>query len=314
LSLDHRHWRVSDLLADGSTVRVTLPGDDASSLDDAAELTLPIRDRLGVYLDPALPGPEGALLAAVVAADPGLDAVAADAADVALLFAPPGPAPSGPAADRPALLLTESPEGSAPALVARRAGADGDPAHRRPAFGPTFEALALGRVGTDLTAGERKGAGALTEPAPAPTLAEETSPGPPRLTLDLRLLSAPYDLAEGRGLPLYLGLGLRWLAGTGELVPYAAAGRDLVTSARDELGLAPRPRRAGSFGPLHAGGETLTAALLASPTAGGLTPLSPADTDRLPTGGDPDRGAPFLVLALLLLGLEWHLFRTRRMP
>lgn len=307
-------FEVADLVADGSTVRAAVAAAaggpaDASSLGDVAELVLPRRERLGVFVDPALPAAERGLLLGVLDADPGLDPAPAGEARVALLFAPPGPEPTAPGG-LPALLVTEPADpATTPVLRARRPTADED----LPPFGPTFRALGLDRPGTDLSAGETPGA--PVEVAPEPTLTEERGDGPALLAVDRRLLAPPYDLVEGRALPLLVGLGVRWLASTEELVPYALAGRDLAVTGRDSLGLPPRPRRAGAFAsPAHEG--TLAAGLVADHLAPEAPPtaLEPLEAGSLPGGGDADRGAPLLLLALLLLGLEWHLLRTRRIP
>ncbi|MDF1799184.1 MAG: BatA domain-containing protein [Planctomycetota bacterium] len=286
-------FALTDLGASGALVEVSLPAGDGLGLDDTAALYLPRRERLVVALDPALPAEAAGPLRAAVIADPGLDllGVTTGDADVAIAFAPAGPLVP---ASLPTLRITEDAD---LAVVATR------PPGTAP-FEPLFEALALGSIGTDL------GGEALAAPM-QPHLAESVADGPATLAINGALLAAPFDLSEGRSLPLFVGLGTRWLAGQAELLPFAAVGRDLVTTERDGLGLPLRPRATGDF---DLGEDRHHASLLdASTTFGSVAATLPPAAD-LGGGGDPDRTTPLLLLALALFMLEWFFLRTRRMP
>jgi len=286
-------FTLADLGANGALVEVALDAGDGLDLDDTAALYLPRRERLVVALDPALPADAAGPLRAAVFADPGLE-VQGDAtgdADIAIVFAPAGPTAP---ASLPTLRITED---AGLAVVATR------PATATP-FEPLFEALALGTIGTDL------GGEALATPE-QPYLSESIADGPATLAIDGALLAAPFDLSEGRTLPLLVGLGTRWLAGQAELLPFAAVGRDLVTTERDGLGLPLRPRATGDF---DLGEDRHHASLLDASTSSGSVAATLPPASDLGGGGDPDRTTPLLLLALALFVLEWFFLRTRRMP
>jgi len=151
-----------------------------------------------------------------------------------------------------------------------------------PSFAPLFDALALGQLGTGLRA---PGGPAATPEAPPSQLllVEGPTDGPATLDLPAKLIAPPYELAETRTFPLLTGTALRWLAGRTSTEP------DLRSlTSRDLLGR----------------GVTLEAPATETPVA----------LELAGTPGPAELWPALVLLAACLLGFEWYLTSTRRIP
>jgi len=287
-------YQIRGLPADGAVLHVRLAGDSAQSLASQAHLRLPKRAPIRVWV--AEDARDGALQQ-VLQADSAIEQVADPAqADVVVLGSAQAPA------KRPALRWVATEDQPQAILLQHEAELDSQDVLR----------YALGEFGLDRidatemaqTAGQAIELGAQV--------------GDQREVRVWRSLLASdrYGLVESRAFPLLVGRGLRWLAQQAPVVPYVAAGRRLpMPLASDASGFAPAedllPTVAGSFaGP---DGGAWEASLLAPwdpiPWAGGVA--SPAD--GLPT----QHGSLFtwiVLLVLALLGLEWILFGSGRIP
>lgn len=302
LGTGYPRWRYRDVPARGQLLRAALrrgARTDALPLDDSAEIILPNRPLLRVFVDAAL----HSLLGPVITADPGLHLVASaqEEADVVIR------AGAGePAGGRPTLSF-DTTEAGAAAFLIRGPAASGE------ALLATAERqLALARIdGAALAQRTGRTIGAHAEVAPER-----------RIRVWISLLQPESGFVSSRAFPLFVAGALRWLAGRVELVPYAAAGFVLPVEAdtsgyADEtgrllqpLGVAFTPPVAGRYHP-RGGPSDVIASLL---------------PDHLPRQADAVRGAaaapaaPFplrtllLLLACGLLCVEWVLYRTGRMP
>jgi hypothetical protein len=126
-----------------------------------------------------------------------------------------------------------------------------------------------------------------------------------------------------------VGFAARWLADTQTIVPFAMAGHNLPALNAEVLidsanrtfasaGVASVPPAAGIYG------DTMVA-LLSPLTSGSyfqpgvLTnqstlPIPAVAIDDIQVGGGSFLPTLLLLLALLLLVIEWYVFRTGRMP
>lgn len=290
----------TDVPALGETVRASMPGaagsTDSIALDDTASRVLPVLRALRVAVDPALDARLRASLDAVLAADRGVLVTGSDP-DVALR------ASSAFAGDLPALELVASGSQVEPILIGHDAGLDSAAvaAELVPLLGlDRFDAQALATaLGAPLAVGAR--------PADHRTL---------QLWSDL-LDPAGADLASSRAFPALVARGLRWLSDRPGFPAEMAAGRPLAGNPDlrfadggplFSFGAAPVPPVAGSLsGP---GGEPQPVALLADLAV--ERAAKQPDADLASASSTP---LSLLILALLaLLGLEWALVRTGRMP
>ena len=153
-----------------------------------------------------------------------------------------------------------------------------------------------------------------------------------RLWMWRKLLQQDFDFVNSRSFPLFVGLSIRWLAGFDEGPDQVAVGQPLAIadglvkhpggesrSFSDEF----IPGLAGSYSvvsDLDAGspalGAKVFAASLLDPQSTGVVDTSAAALPAAviaPASGY-DLVTILLFLALLLLGVEWLLFRTSRIP
>lgn len=280
-----------DLPARGQQLMVALPAGDALALDDRASLWLPDRKPLRVLLGADLPP----TLRAALAADRGLELVEGGAADVAVCRAG-----SAAAADLPALQLSGD---DAPAFVVRHEVVR-DAAEQLRA---DFDQLGLQEV--DATA--------LAEAAQKPIELQIEASGRRGVDVWAVLFGNDFDFAATRAMPLFVAKALRYLAAVPPLPFQCAAGEvlrgvDTVQRASrtlDSLGAELRLPAAGDY---QAGGRPLSASLLSPavsmPSPGVALPAPSA------SGGGGDLWPWLVLLALLLLLLEWVLVRRERMP
>ena len=307
-------WWVRDLALEGLPQILKVRTEDAEQnsfhayallLDNRAEMLIPTgRGAIGVWLGSGAP----AAFAAAVAADPGLFLSAKAEAAVAI----------GSAED----LAGVNPDTASWTLAARTdqlasvvATAEGS------SFASIFHSL-------DLASIERtQGKAEQTSDTPPITLSEQA--GALALATDVALFSAPYELIESRSFPLLVGFAARWLAGTETIMPFAAAGKALPLGDTGGMtadsgtrfataGAESVPPSAGKF-------EGAIASLLSPTTSGSAYPAGMLKSqnssafgvvtiDDIQAGGQSLLPTLLLLLALLLLVIEWYVFRTGRMP
>jgi hypothetical protein len=143
------------------------------------------------------------------------------------------------------------------------------------------------------------------------------------------LLSDDYDFTRSRSFPLFVANAVRWLANAKAWYPSVAAGRALQTVvagdrarvvAANGLVLNPPgvdfvPAGAGSL-KLDAGMKPLAVSLLDPSVTTGARDTSAELAKHSPMGFAPQAGLStwLLLLAVALLGLEWHLYQQGRVP
>ena len=291
---------VHDLPAQGDTLEVRIQGEDDLPLDDAARLTLPEREAIGVALSPNL----NASVRRAIEADPGLRP-AADSPQVAVRN-------QGEAWGEglPALEFAPLAEGRA----AFEIGYDGGRSAEQ-ALQDSVAALGLDQIdGAGLAAALQRPVGVVLQEA------ERRS-----LVLWSELLDGRYNFAGARSFPLFLSRSLRWLAGEKPWHAYLAAGRPVRDQAArssldasgqpafDLLGADYLPPRAG----LAAAGDE--AHLEVSLTNEEVS-LRAAGAALGEASGSPESAAAlglaiWLMLAALLLLLgEWHFYQRGLIP
>ncbi|QDV06035.1 hypothetical protein Poly30_15390 [Planctomycetes bacterium Poly30] len=278
------------------------PGKDSLAFDDRAEILLPELRLVRVTL--VATGNESVDLAlrAACDADPAIEVTDDTArADVVMGGVPPAGTPP-----LPRLGIAPAAEQEHSIEVMDGASRDAD----------ALLAAAVGELALDRIDAERL-ASELGRPlslgvADGLALASGTTlvSGIPRA---ISLWSELFDptrssFTESRAFPVVVGRAARWLVGSPEIVPYAASGRPLPTRLANLSGgpRFPWERAARTVSLLDP--DTTTRAAVAS----GVGPL--VDASSRETGGaGPWRFATWiLLLALLLLVLEWVLYQRGR--
>ena len=292
-----RRFRYADVPAKGQLLEVRGSSEDALALDDAAAFVLPDRSRIPVTVEPGVP----LVLRQVLATDPGL-VVRADGAAVAVRMS--GSEFGG---ELPALELSDPEQVENAFLISHEAGLD--PAD---VLEELYEGLGLNEIdamaaasalGRDVSVGAR------------PAVHRQLAVWRP-------LLEADFDFVRSRSFPLFVGLGVRWLAGFEEGPARVAAGEPVAVgdvevraAGRSARSFADRfvPAAAGPLAP--AGAPALHASLLA-PFATGVPRAGAEDVPvgAGSAGADLDLVTFLLLAALLLLAAEWVLYRTSRIP
>jgi hypothetical protein len=294
---------VRDLAAAGGLLSVRLGQGDSLVLDDAASVRLPNKPVLKVQLSPSL----DAVLRPVLDADAAVELVSAN----------------------PDLVIRRAGEpvgGNVPALEFVPVAA------QQQAFLLTHPAaLSSTAVLTDAVDNiglNQIDAMSLAREAGRPIEVSIASGRGWRFSVWEDLLSEHYNFTRSRAFPLFVANALRWLAGTSAWYPYVAAGQPLVAAssgdgarivdaggrAIDPLGVAFVPPRAGEL--RLAGDRTLSVSLLdpnvtrgsrdAALEVAALAPVDLAPRMTLFTW--------LLVLAVILLAVEWHFFQMGRLP
>ncbi|MCE4557945.1 hypothetical protein [Pelomonas cellulosilytica] len=291
-------WVLRDVVADGRTLRVALRQGDAFAADDAAALVLPRLQRVAVAVGPGVP----TAVADVIRHDPSLQRVDEPQAQVVVRAGGEG------ASAAPALRLV-------PAASQASAFAVKVPGPTQPDAGATLVALGLSgleagpladrlnrSIGIDLETGPRREIAAWRE------LFEEGA-----------------GFTRDAAMPLFVSRSLHWLATPAPWASHVRAGHAMRWSSPDETSTASNePAAVGAFVP-GAGaavidGHTVTASLLdeGQSRAAGLAPPAPvrAEADEARPNGTWawDAAEVALVLALLLLLVEWQAYRRGRMP
>jgi hypothetical protein len=285
-----------DLPARGETFTARLAGGDDLAADDEARLVLPRRRLLRVALSAALEGVFGPVLDA----DP---AVVRDDAQPDLVVRLAGEALFD---HLPAIVLVPEAEQEEAILLVHRAEADSS----------EVLAGALGELGLD-----RIDAAGLAQAAARP-ISAGARPGPvPQVALWRELTDrAQFQFVESRAFPVLVARSLRWLAGVEPILPYAASAEPLVGVAvleaggvrLDALGAPLAPPRVGTY--TAPGGAALHVSLLADLASAASDGGALEAGEGLGSGDGWDGVTWILLLALALLGLEWQLSRTGRMP
>lgn len=296
--VDGRRFRYLDVPATGQLLQVSLPGEDALDLDDVAAFRLPDRQPVPVAVQPGCPE----VVRSAIDADPGL---VLGGARARVVVRAAGADDFG--AGLPALELSD-PSLAEDAFLVFHAE-DQDP-------GAVLAELYTGLGLQEIDA--MAAAAALGRP-----VTMGAKPAPQRaLWVWRELLSGDYDFVRSRSFPLFMGLGIRWLAGVDDgpvrvAVGEPVAARDAEVVAGDvrgrSFGATFVPRAPGAL--LPAGGAALHAALL-DPVASGAPLQDALEVPVLPAGASSgvDLVTVLLILALLLLAAEWVLFRTSRIP
>lgn len=293
---------VRDLPADGRTVEVRLEAGDELALDDVAHLTLPTRRVIQV----ALSGGLDPAIRHAIEADPGLE-VATENASVAIRQrggAPPedasafGDLPAlefAPAADQ-AVAFEIDYAGNARAELALRA---------------SIAALGLDQID----------AASMATQAQRPVGVQLRQAELPGISVWVELL-AHYNFTGSRSFPVFISRAARWLAGEPAWHPYLAAGRPLPTATVWSLAAAPDPSldALGADFVLGAAGTVSSnrgdeAVALLSDTVTERNPGTPLVVSQA-GGGFATTGIVtwLILLALLLLGIEWYLYQRGLMP
>jgi len=294
-----------NLPAAGGLLTFELEVADALKTDNRASLRLPNRPKLRVALSPSL----DAVLRTVLTADPAVELVGASAdAQVAirqqgeLLGADLPALEFVPAAAQPAAFLIVHPATLEPAVV----------------FEHAVKAIGLKEID----------AMALAE-ASGRSIEVTVSTGPQwQFAVWQELLSEQFNFTQSRAFPLFVANAVRWLAGAPGGYAYVAAGQPLpeetwpgtepILDAQglrlDYPGVPFVPDKAGELAG-QGGSSPLMASLLdpgstLSWTGGALAPAK-----SVSPGFDGRRILLWLLLAaFVLLGWEWYLHQTGRVP
>ena len=276
-------WRDAD--ADGAVLGVSLADGDGFAADDSARLRLPERRTIRVALLAGTP----VTIRKAVAADPGLEIVGGDRAQVLV-----GNARATGSDTLPALVI-ETAASQPQAFVFAGPGEAGrsDVSTRIDEFGlaridAAALADALGRpIGVDVADADRRTIGVWGE------IVAQGSP-----------------LADGPALPLFVSQGLRWLANIDGWHPYSKAGEPMLDQSA-LYGL-PTSGRADALGALEPAPETASLTDRAV-TLAAARPLPSPSTVVEETSWPAAH--PFLLLILaagMLLAVEWVLFHRGR--
>jgi len=290
-------WLFVDVAARGQILELTLPVNDSYPADDKLVLALPHRRPLQVLVSPTLLS----LFEPLIIADSGF-----------IL-----------ASDSPDLVLRQQGEAlglGLPALEMTRAPANGH------AFEITYTAegdpdqllqqvhAALGLAEIDALA--------LAQQLQQPISLGVTFGAVRNIQLWERLLDPEGGFTTSRSFPLFLGRALRWLANTESFPsvvqtgqPLAVANGDWVTPSGSNAvtaNLPLRPTEAGLYS--NRAGVLLAAAAFDRPASFGAAALPDAKPGVAINSLRIPLWSWLVLLALMLLGVEWVLFQNGRIP
>ena len=289
--------RYADLPAKGQLLRAALPSGDALALDDVAAFALPDRTPVPVAVGPGVP----TVVRQAVASDPGL-VIRDDGARVAVRLV---------GADfgdgLPALELSD-PSGADDAFLVFH-DEDQDPSA---VLDELYTGLGLQEIDA-MAAAAALGRSVTMGAKPAPQR---------RLWVWRQLLADDYDFVRSRSFPLFMGLGVRWLARVEETPSRVAVGEPVTVGDAEVVAGEVRGRSFGAaFSPRaavrHALGDGAAVhASLLDPLATGAAPTGAIAVPQAPEGaaGGVDLVTILLMVALALLCVEWGLYRTSRIP
>jgi len=277
-------YYLRDLPARGEVLELALAESDALTLDNRARITLPSRRTVAVAVDENLDD----RFAALVAVDPALTPAAGDAQVVV-----------GGAADG-SLPAIELVTGNGIAVVYEDDLEPHDLAQLRDRFSRT----GLDRVGW------------ISGPAPGSVDGFQLEPryvpgGQRKVQIGVELLGKDCDFPQTSAFPLFVSAAIRWLAGVEAFEPFAVAGERSARVGRFSLaGSDYALPRAGRH--LDAQGRPVEVSVPAvrSPQGDVLDPVA----GLTGAGFRPGPVTLCILVALLLLSVEWWLFQKGRMP
>ena len=293
-------YRFSDVTAGGGLLTAGLSTGDAMSFDDRAQFVLPDRRQIAVAVEPGI----AEVVRQVIAADPGL--LLQDAVDAQTQIAVRSVGSTF-GAGIPTMEFSTAEQADDAFLICH-------PSEQDPVavLDDLYRGLGLSEI--DAMAASS----ALGRPMTVGTRPSERK----QLWVWQELLQPEYDFVSSRSFPLFVGLGLRWLASFEDGPVRVAVGEPLILE--DEAvtvgGTVSRsfsdvfvPTVAG----LHVGAQdTQFAASLLDREASGQVSATRATLEAATAtvAGRYDLITIILAIALLLLGVEWLLFRTARIP
>jgi hypothetical protein len=304
------HYRFRDVPAHGQSLLAALPGEDALVHDDHAQFVLPDRRPIAVAVQAGV----AAVLRQVLTADAGVVLQDTVDAETRVVIRSVGSDFGG---ELPALELSTMEQAEDAFLVFHPPGLDPDKV-----LDELYRGLGLNEIDA-----------MSTSAALGRAVTMGAKPGTrKRLWVWQKLLQPDYDFVNSRSFPLFVGLSIRWLAGFEAGPDQIAVGQplSLADAAVKHEGGQSRAFSA-SFVPGLAGSYSMASDVNASGVAVGnrgfaaslLDPHSTGVVDALAaplpaattaTASGYDLITIFLFLALLLLGVEWLLFRTSRIP
>ncbi|MFT4542614.1 MAG: hypothetical protein ACI841_000552 [Planctomycetota bacterium] len=268
-----------DLPATGGLLKVRFATSDDLPADDAVSMRLPTRSRIRVAISAEGAAYEPLLMA--LRADAAVELVAdVAAADVVL---------GGASGSVPSFDLVAAEQQGQAILIGYTGQEDADQVLQ----------LAVGELGLD-----RVDASALATSLGRPIALGAVHASARRVSLWSELMADESGLIRSRAFPILVGRAVRWLADTDPMTPYRATARALPTRV----------------------GRRASALVLATLTDGDAALLDrattlPADVAHaatldaaLPEGAGAWRPYTwFLLIALVLLGVEWALYQRGRM-
>lgn len=287
-----------DVPATGERLTVAWRGGDGFPADDRAAILLPDRRPVRVAIGADVP----ATLARAIRLDPAFRTVAPGAAQVIV-----GNAPATVQAPRvPTLTLTSPDTQPATFLFTDIDRLDSGVLPAR------LDQLGLGQ----LDAG-----GLADELGRAVSVGVATGPTR-RVAVWRQIFTADSGFARSAALPLFVSQSLRWLARPDPWIPYAGAG-DLLVDQSALYGLSDDPTLAKrrlndaiylpQAGEMRIGDRALTVALADEATTRLAAAPSPVAAVATPSRRYPDLPlAMLLIVAAVLLAVEWRLFQRGR--
>lgn len=310
-------WLLQNVPAHGGLLTIRLMQPDALALDNTANIRLPNKPFIRVWLSPTLEG----VLKAMLQADP---AVTLTDTDASLVIRQAGDGIGG---ALPALEFVAANRQPQAFLLTYPDTLEGEER-----FAATVDAIGLRQIN----------ATALADAAQRPIEVSMRAGPQWKLSLWHELLSEDFNFTRSRAFPLFVANAVRWLAGTSTAYPFAAAGHPLtidlaaanaghplssdsaagtvhvVDAAHrviDPVGVPYVAERAGVL-ELEAGASPLAVSLLDPlTTQGGDSATLGVRTYVAGSGASASHWiTALLLLALLLLAGEWYGYRKGRLP
>ena len=295
------HYRFRDVPAHGQTLLASVAGGDALRHDDVARFVLPDRRPIAVAVQPGVAG----VFLKVLAADAGIVLQEQVDAQTRVVVRNAGDEFGGAV---PALELSTVQQADDAFLVFHPEGLDPGAV-----LDELYRGLGLNEIDAMSTAA------ALGRAVTMGAKPDVTK----KLWVWRELLQPDYDFVNSGSFPLFVGLSIRWLADFDEGPDHVAVGSPVAVvdaGVRYEAGGTSRsfaatfvPGLAGSYSSVKGGGF---AAALLDPHASGVVDaaVAPLAVATTAAASGYDLITLLLFLALLLLGVEWLLFRTSRIP
>lgn len=299
-SLGSNDFRIRDVVADGSWLKVTLTEQDDLNLDNQATLALPTKQRIKVTIGSNVPEP----VLNAVNSDSGVEVVD-NAADVAII------GPGDAMVDLPSFHLVESNEQNTAFQVGYVGDADAEDALVR-----SVTALGLGQIDAVALATEMD-----REIGVALEVGDQRY-----VSVWADIVGNQFNFSDTLSFPVFVSKALRYLADEEPWYAYLAAGRPAYEQTAGEsfgdtdllsdyaLGTYYTRNTAGGF--QTADGNELFVALLddtlgrpsmATPAAG----VSPEVTFTDALWG---LATWLMLVALLLVGVDWYFYQRGLMP